>query len=135
MIAVGSAEGPLAIAEQLGFQQGWGNRRTVHDLQRAIATRTVAMQCLGHKFLARAAFAIDENREWLLRRLADLLTQVHDRVAVADQLISNGRDDPQSAVLGHEFPLGAEGFEHRREIARNRTEKVDVPLGEAAAER
>ena len=59
--AVGAGEGAPLVAEQLGFEQGFGERGTVHLDKRPAAPQTLVVQGRGHQFLAGAGLAVDEH--------------------------------------------------------------------------
>ena len=60
--STGIREGAALEAEELGFEQGFRNRRTVDDHKRPVAPGAGAVDEPGHEPLAGAGFALDEDR-------------------------------------------------------------------------
>src|SRR5213078_596628 len=58
----GAGEGALHMSKQLGLQKIDGDRSGVHGHKGFVRAARGRMNRLGNEFLARAAFATDENR-------------------------------------------------------------------------
>ncbi|MNE45553.1 hypothetical protein D3C80_1398400 [compost metagenome] len=83
--AARAGEGAFAVAEQLGLDQAFGNRRTVHCDEGFAGTGAVLMQGTGDDFLAGAG-----------------LTQQHHRQAVGQALAGHAQGARMAAVAGTE---------------------------------
>ena len=118
VVAVGAAEGPLLVAEQFGLEQRRGDGGAVDDDERALRAAAVAVQRQRHQFLARAALALHEHGERLRGGLQDLLAQVDDRRAAADDVVGGGGVDAEPRVLGFERAAVAVDFQPVREDTR-----------------
>ena len=82
---LGTGEGPGLVAEELGLDQGLGDRRAVQLDLRAVPTRREKVQALGHQLLARPPFAHDQNRPVERRDAGDLLQKLEKRPGLADR--------------------------------------------------
>ena len=70
-MAPGPREGPLLEAEQLAFQQGFGQGAAVHGHEGPLGPVGIAVDEPGHHFLAGAAFAREQHRGVRAGDLAD----------------------------------------------------------------
>ena len=68
-----TGERALLVAEQLRLDQRVGDRAAVHGDERLLAPAAQMMDRPGHELLARAGFALDEDRERRVGHLFDLL--------------------------------------------------------------
>ena len=57
--AIRSGKGAFFMAEKLGFQQGFGDGRTVNLNERAVFSGTVVMDGTGNEFFAGTGFTRD----------------------------------------------------------------------------
>ncbi|CRQ78618.1 hypothetical protein PAERUG_P45_London_17_VIM_2_12_12_01636 [Pseudomonas aeruginosa] len=79
------------MAEQLGFDQGFRNRRTVHRDQRRLGALRQVVQGAGDQFLAGAGLALDQYRGVGRRDLANLAVQLlHRRTGADDAYLAVG---------------------------------------------
>src|SRR5262249_58166900 len=60
--STGIGEGAPLVAEQLAFEQGFGNGRAVQIDEGPTAARAIAVQELGDEPLARPWLALDQDR-------------------------------------------------------------------------
>ncbi len=61
VVAHGVGEGARLVAEQLGFEQGFGQRSAVDGDERMAVTRTEVVNGAGQQRLARARLAVDQH--------------------------------------------------------------------------
>ena len=61
MAVEGAGEGALLVAEQHRFDEIFGDRAAIDDVQRLLAARGGGVDRLGDDFLARAALALDQD--------------------------------------------------------------------------
>jgi hypothetical protein len=73
----GPGKGAALVAEEFGFEQGFGQGAAIHRHQRPLRARAQAVDLQGHLLLADPALAQDQHR-----RLAG----------------GNGLDDPQKSL-------------------------------------
>jgi len=66
----GAGKGAALVAEQLGFDQRFGNRRAIERDKRLLGTRAAVVEGLGEDFLAGAGFALDQDRNVAAKHLA-----------------------------------------------------------------
>ena len=99
----GARKGPPLVTEELALQQGFGDRRTVDRQERGLAPAAVVVNCPGHQFLARAAFAENQHIDILRSDPANLLAHGLHGGPAADQ--------PIRPVLG-----AVSFFEDRRNV-------------------
>ena len=57
----GAGEGALLMTEEFGLDQILGDGGHVQSDELVLLARAVAMQGMGHQFLARAGFPVDEH--------------------------------------------------------------------------
>ena len=89
------------MAEQLAFQQLFGNRRAIHRHKGRVLAITVEMNGFGDEFFAGPAFPGDQH---IGRTVGDPLNQVEHRLhrfALAENLV-------EAILLGHLFPEPAD---------------------------
>lgn len=122
-----AGERALDVAEQLAFGQRFRQRRAVDMHQRAIAPARQAMQPVREQLLAHAGFAKQQDRQLGVGHDLQLMQQLVDGRALADDLpvvrggiagrqVAAGR--AQRADLGLE-PRGARGgFDHDGQLAQ-----------------
>ncbi|MNZ79670.1 hypothetical protein D3C78_982800 [compost metagenome] len=60
-LALGAGEGAAFMAEQLGFEQGFGNRRAVERNEGFVGARAEVVQAARDLFLAAAGLAADQH--------------------------------------------------------------------------
>ena len=82
-----AGEAARLVAEQLGLDQIFGQRRAVHDDQRARPARRQVVEPLGDQLLAGAALADDQHRAVERRGTARPLDRVEEGEALPDELI------------------------------------------------
>ena len=83
----GAGEAARLVAEQLGFDQIFGQRRAVHDDQRPRPARRQMVKPLGDQLLAGPALADDQHGPVERRGAARALDRVEERQALTDELI------------------------------------------------
>ena len=83
----GAGEASRLMAEQLGLDQGLGQRGAVHRHQRAGPARRQMVQALGDQLLAGAALADHQDRPVERRGAARPLDRVEEGQALPDELI------------------------------------------------
>ncbi len=91
-----AGEGTLFVAEEFGFNQVFGNCSHVQGNEGMVRPGAVVVQRLGHQFLTRAAFAVDEDRDVGVRKPAN---------SPEDFLHGRRFTDDFGVALGH-FGLG-----------------------------
>src|SRR5690606_22676352 len=80
-----AGKGALFVPEQLGFDEGFRNRRTVYRDHRRMGPGGVLVQGAGNQLLAGAGFTADQYRGHGRRDLADALEQrLHGRAGADD---------------------------------------------------
>ena len=77
-------EGPALVTEQLGLQQGLGDRRAVDRDEATLAARAGGVDGPRHDLLAGAAFAVEDDARVGRRHPLDLPAQLDHRRACAD---------------------------------------------------
>ena len=82
-----AGERALFVAEQLAFQQRFGERGAVDGHKRLRCARAVAMDGARHQFLAGAAFAAHQHRGHGGRRLGDEIEYLPDARARAHHIV------------------------------------------------
>ncbi len=82
--ALGAGERALLVAEELGFHQRLGDRRTVEADERALAARAVDVQRTGDDLLACPGLAADQHGGLRRRHLGDRVQQPQHGRAAAD---------------------------------------------------
>jgi hypothetical protein len=70
-------EGALLVPEQLGLEQGIGNRGQVHGHERLSPPRALVVDGAGHQLLPGAALRGDQHGGVRLRHLGDHLVEPH----------------------------------------------------------
>ena len=81
-----AGEGAGLVAEQLGLDQGLGQRRAVHHDQRPVPAGGKMVEALGDQLLAGAALADHQHRPVERRGAARALDRVEEGRGLADQL-------------------------------------------------
>src|SRR5262249_15352053 len=80
--SIRAREGAFLVPKQLAFQKLFGNGRAVDSQERAGRAAAVLVDGPGHQFLAGAALAADEYRDFLPRHPANILVNLlHGRAA------------------------------------------------------
>src|SRR5690606_28459361 len=103
----GAGEGAFLVAEQLGFEQGFGNGGAVDRDEGLVGALTAGVDVFGNDFLAGAALAGDEDGGV---GASDLVGHAHDALhgRVAEQefgaLAGDGGDDG-----GDQLGIGRQG--------------------------
>jgi hypothetical protein len=80
----GTGEGAAFVAEQLAFEEVFGNSGAIDGEKRAVGTGAVLTEGAGDEFLARPGFAQDEDGEVGAGDSPDLLAQGLHGSAFAD---------------------------------------------------
>ncbi|OQB95990.1 MAG: hypothetical protein BWX80_04228 [Candidatus Hydrogenedentes bacterium ADurb.Bin101] len=94
------------MTEQFGFHEGLGDGGTVDHDKGFLCPRSLEVNVPGDKFLARAGFALDENRtRYRHRAPGPFIDVVHDR-ALADYISQGNRLIHQ---FGQQLILKAQG--------------------------
>ena len=106
------------MAEQLGFEQGWRQRRTVDADQRCLAPWALPVQGQGHQLLAGAAFAEDQHGKRPRRQLGDALAQGLHGGTAANELLGCTGARPQPDVFRFQLAADAQDIEHARQVPR-----------------
>src|SRR5258706_5349594 len=125
-------EGAALVAEELGLDQLLGDRRAVDLDEGALAPRGEGVHRAGHQLLAGAVLALDEHPAARGRGHRDLLAQVLDQRALADDLLAPLELGAQVAVLALEpGVLEGPGRGQQRLLERERLldEVVGAELG------
>ena len=110
----GAGKRPLLVAEQLGFEQVFGDGRAVDGHERAVGPRAQHVQRARKQLLAGAALALDQDRGVVgrrraVQRLRDLL---QPRI-FADDL---GRAAPLGKLLFEEEVFSRQPLLHQRAL-------------------
>src|SRR6266849_4241362 len=127
-----AGERAALVTEQLGLDQLLGDGRAVDLDEGPVAPRGERVDGAGHQLLARAVLALDEHPAARGRRDRDLLTQVLDERALADDLLAPLELGAQVAVLALEpGVLEGPGGDQQRLLERERLldEVVGAELG------
>src|SRR5205823_4491608 len=74
------------VAEQLGFDEILGQRRTIERRERAVPTRAISMDCARDQLLAASALPGDEKGKWHMCRPHNGATYILDGRTDADQV-------------------------------------------------
>ena len=105
-------EGPLFVAEELAFDEVFGDGGAVHLHQGLVSAAAQGMQGPGHQLLTGAIFANDEHRGVGGGHQGQFLSKTADGGAFTDDLLDRGPLLPQAPVLfGEPGPL--QGVAHR----------------------
>ncbi len=96
---------PFLVSEQLGFDQLFGNRRTVHLHEALAASQAVAMDGARDQLLPDAALALDEHGGVGGRRSCHSGHHQLQRTALADHLMPDLDRLLQGPVLVPETAL------------------------------
>ncbi len=89
---VRAGKGSFFMAKEFAFEQRVRNRRAVHRQERAVAALAVLIDRAGDEFLARPAFAADQDGDILRRDAADrFVNGLHGRTAADDSVADFGR--------------------------------------------
>ncbi len=132
--AVGTAEGPLDMAEQLRLEQSRRDGGAVDGDQRAVAARAFAVQAQGHQLLADAAFAHDQHVAGAGSHAGYALAELGHGGAIADDgVIAAAAVDAQAGVFGFEVAAGAEELQAVAQEAGQGLTVADLALGERLA--
>src|SRR5713226_4209642 len=94
-----AGEAAFHVAEQLGFNQLLGNRGAVDLHEQAFAAQAGGVQRASHKFLARAALAINQHAAVGRSGDGDLLAQRLHRHAFADDLVAKAQLGAQELIF------------------------------------
>src|ERR1019366_9449635 len=86
-IALGQRTGESAffVAEKFAFDEVFGNGGAIDLDERRVGARTFAVKRAGDEFLARAAFALNQNRGLRARNFADERAQTFHRGTATEQ--------------------------------------------------
>ncbi len=88
--ATSIGEGSAFIAEQLGFEQVFGNRGAVDVDEGTARAKASPMNCAGEEALTGPGLAADQDWRWAsctgLQDLLDARAQTDDAGAIADDL-------------------------------------------------
>ena len=104
----GAGERALLVAEELGFEQRFGNRRAVDRDKRRVGALAEGVQRAREQLLAGPALALEEHRRIRRRRLLQAGEHFPERQVLADQLRRAATHRElllQQEVLGHHPPL------------------------------
>ena len=100
-----AGEGPLFVAEQLGFEKGFGKSAAVFHDEGASSPDSGIMESPGDQFLAGPAFPPNENRNLAFHDLVHLGKEgIHHRGNSKDARITVGSEFPQPLAL---LPVGS----------------------------
>jgi len=107
------------MAEQLAFQQSFGNGGAIDGDERRVGPVAVLVKGAGDPFLAGAGFTADEHVDRLGGDAADFLVDFLHRVAFADQRIPGAGGNAERHWFGHKPVAGiaeilSQGDEARR---------------------
>ena len=100
LLADRAGECSTFVAEQLAFEKGLGQRRTVDGHQWAAGARAVGMDGVRDELLAGTAFAAEEHRGVGSRDARDETIDGLHRRALADQVVIHGKVAAQPRVVG-----------------------------------
>ena len=89
--ALGVGERARLVPEELGLEQGRGDRSAVHAHQRAPGALALVVHELGEELLARAALSPDQNVRLAAGRRPRQLDRVAKGLARADQALGDRR--------------------------------------------
>lgn len=98
-LSIGAGEGALLVAEQLAFQQRFGNGGAIDGEKMPMRAFAVMVNSASHQFLARAALAQNQHRDILRRDAANALVHLLHRGTTANELIRTIPGD--RARVGH----------------------------------
>ena len=129
MVSVRPGECACLVAEKLAFHQVFGNRGTVDRNQRAVGTRTAAMDCPSDQLFARAAFATQQHAPRRGTHTVDLVFEFLHHSALADQLGIAGRRIEQSLEIAPQANArpGTHQGDHRQVGHRNNKVEIGLP--------
>ena len=108
---LGVGEGSLFMAEEFGFDEGFGNRRAVDGDEGAVVAGAFVVENLGDEVLAGTALALDEDGGGLAG--GDLTNKTHQLggfLRSADDLVGAGLA-AHLAAEGFDLATEAVGFE------------------------
>ena len=111
-----AGERPFDVAEQLGLEQLFGQRRAVHRDERPVAPGALRVDRAGGDLLAGAALAFDQHRHVAVGHLLDEPRHGAHGFGIAHQqarVRARLQPQPQLVVLGH-HRLELQGFLHQR---------------------
>ncbi len=100
VVAVGAGEGALAVAEELTFEQVFGDRSAVYGHEGAVGIGAETVQRAGDEFLAGACLAANQHRNGQRRYPGDRVVDVDDGGVVADDHRFRARIETVMARLG-----------------------------------
>ena len=121
-----AGERAALVAEELGLDQLFRNGRAVDLHEPLFGAQAVAMDRARDELLADAALAEDQHRRVGRRRAADLVHDLFERGALADDLMPRLERRSQRAVLAPERPE-LQAFAHGVEDVVLRQRLLDEP--------
>ena len=74
------------MAEELTFQQTFGQGRTIYRDKRLVTTRAVEMNGFGHQLFAGSTFALNQHRSVCRGNFAYLFENIANGLAFADEI-------------------------------------------------
>ena len=77
------------MPEEFAFKQAFGERRAIHPNEIIVTPRSVAVERLGNQFLARAAFAMDEDGGFALSDFLHLFADLEQPRVLADRVVQS----------------------------------------------
>ena len=86
LAGVRPGEGPFFVSEQLGLDQGFGQRGATHLDERPLGAHRIVVDGVGDQFLAGTRFAANQHVGIGRRHLGDLLVNLPHAVAAADNV-------------------------------------------------
>ncbi len=131
----GAGERALLVTEQLAFEQGVGNRRTVDGHEWQMRALGQAVDRARQKLLARATVAKQQHRGARWRDLLDRATQIAHGIAHSDDAFERHRTGAlaQPPVLLLQLPDPEGAAHHDREDPS--VEGLVIEIGRAEAHR
>src|SRR5438128_3803676 len=103
-----SGEGPALVAEELVFDEAFGNRGAIESDERLFATGGEVMNSPREQFLTRAAFTEEEDGGVGLRDALKLLTEITNRSVFANdarETVTRGKFFPEDKIFAKQFLL------------------------------
>ncbi len=103
LVAIGAGEAALDVAEQLRLEQRFGQAGAVDGDDGARGARAALVDGVGDELLADAALAGDKHLGVGTRDALDLLRELGNRRAAADQFSASLASHSRFSVLGSRF--------------------------------
>lgn len=94
------------MAEEFGFEEGFGNGSTIDGDERGLGAVAVLVERAGNQFLAGAGLAADEDIDGLGGDAADFLVDVAHGAALSDEGVLGGTAFAEADGFGHEASGG-----------------------------